>query len=418
MNLFRELAALLLLAPGVLFAQGSYNDFEDPPHQYWQGTPQDAATALHARWMKGESEFPRDDPKAFLAAYLKELGIAEATQTLVFSRTSFQRDIISASNPRAIYFNDETYLGYIPGGRIEVMGTDPVRGGIFYIFDPPRPEKPRPELERKRACLGCHAGSPTNFLPGLMVNSVLANALGRSLGDAPPRFPGHFGGTRDRWGGWFVTEAGPSLEHLGNRIHTKEAGTLSSERVAKLEERFDPKQYLAGSKSAAASLLLLDHQIGAANRLMEANYRLRTALHRVGGDAPLEKRAIPEEAKEMADEQAERLVSYFLFKDEEPLPEGALQPDPAFAGAFRGKAPSDWAGRSLKQLNLQTRLLQHRCSYMIHSSTFRALPDSFRRMVLARLRSVLVDPPREYAYLLAEERGVIASILAATCPDW
>ena len=37
-------------------------------------------------------------------------------------------------NPRAIYFSDDIYLGYVPGGQIEVIGIDPkLRSNPIYL---------------------------------------------------------------------------------------------------------------------------------------------------------------------------------------------------------------------------------------------------------------------------------------------
>jgi hypothetical protein len=49
---------------------------------------------------------------------------------LVFSVTSLQKEIISPRRPRSLYFNDDTYVAYVPGGKIEVISLDPELGGI------------------------------------------------------------------------------------------------------------------------------------------------------------------------------------------------------------------------------------------------------------------------------------------------
>lgn len=161
---------------------------------------------------------PGGDALEFLKAYLRELRVPEASQTLVFSKTAFQRQWVHASSPRAIYFNQDVTVGYIPGGRIEVAAVDPVLGGIFYIFDAPKAVDELPKFERPVRCLGCHAGSFTSFLPGLMTNSVHTQVDGRALDAAPAHFSGHAAPLADRWGGWMVTGEMPGLSHLGNRV--------------------------------------------------------------------------------------------------------------------------------------------------------------------------------------------------------
>lgn len=43
---------------------------------------------------------------------------------LVFSKTSLQINPISPSNPRALYFSANAYVGWVPGGMIEAIVFD------------------------------------------------------------------------------------------------------------------------------------------------------------------------------------------------------------------------------------------------------------------------------------------------------
>src|SRR5690242_11700565 len=51
----------------------------------------------------------------YLRSLLQNLNINPDTQVLVFSKTSFQSDRISPRNPRAVYFNDDVSVGFVPG---------------------------------------------------------------------------------------------------------------------------------------------------------------------------------------------------------------------------------------------------------------------------------------------------------------
>ena len=62
-----------------------------------------------------------------------------------------------------------------------------------------------------------------------------------------------------------------------------------------------------------------------------------------------------------------------------------------FASSFSGSGPRDRKGRSLRELDLQTRLFKYRCSYMIYSPAFDALPSAAKGAVLARLREVITE---------------------------
>ena len=55
---------------------------------------------------------------------------------LVFSQTSLQRRAINPRNPRAIFYNDDVYIGYIPDApMMEISAVDPKLGGVFYSLD-------------------------------------------------------------------------------------------------------------------------------------------------------------------------------------------------------------------------------------------------------------------------------------------
>jgi len=77
-----------------------------------------------------------------------------------------------------------------------------------------------------------------------------------------------------------------------------------------------------------------------------------------------------------------------LFVDEAALL-SPVQGVTRFARAFAERGPRDRLGRSLRELDLQTRLFRYRCSYMIYSPAFEALPDPIRTAVYGRMREVL-----------------------------
>lgn len=54
---------------------------------------------------------------------LEHLKIPRESQVLVFSKTSLQIQHISPNNPRAIYFNDDTYVGSVPNGEVIEVST-------------------------------------------------------------------------------------------------------------------------------------------------------------------------------------------------------------------------------------------------------------------------------------------------------
>ena len=78
------------------------------------------------------------------ASVLEALDVPVSSQGLVFSKTSLQVDRIGPWAPRALYFNDEVYLGWVQGGPImEVASVDPKLGTVFYSL-PQDPEAKPP----------------------------------------------------------------------------------------------------------------------------------------------------------------------------------------------------------------------------------------------------------------------------------
>jgi len=120
------------------------------------------------------------------------------------------------------------------------------------------------------------------------------------------------------------------------------------------------------------------------------------------------------------DEQARELTRYLLFADEAALPPGGISPDPEFKSAFLERRRTTSAGLSLKDLDLKGRLFQHRCSYMIYSPLFQALPAVLKGRVADRMQQALKDRggDREFDYLPLAEKRDIRGILKATLPEF
>lgn len=310
-------ACLLLLPFSALLHAQTWNDFEIPPHNYWKVPPQDPATLLHRKLEAKKMKLAADaDPKTFLRAYLEALKVPVSSQVLVFSKSSLQRTFVHGHNPRAMYFNEDTYVGWMPGGLIEVTGIDPVLGGVFYIFEVPDKRETLPVFERRERCMDCHAGGPTSFLPGLMVRSLFTGEDGRTFGEAGEHNGGHHTPFATRWGGWFVTGAPAEMKHLANVFTSRTREALSAGDIAKV---MPAGTHLAPGSDVLA-MLLHDHQCKAVNTFMEANYRVRTALHKARGARPVAGRRIPPGDLEMAREQAAKVTRFLLFTDEVALP--------------------------------------------------------------------------------------------------
>lgn len=401
------LCAAVALASDVAAPVQSFRDFEAPPHNYKTRQPRDRFT-LRMEGLQSDPRLDRSSEKAFLTSFLKILEIPVSSQLLVFSTTSLQLRFISPSNPRAIYFSEDIYVGYIPGGRLEIVGIDPEIGAVFYIFDIPR-SADSIRYERSERCMNCHAGEDTGYVPGLVAKSVVPGPSGGSLDAFRVAQTGHGIPLSDRFGGWHVTGKFNLTNHWGNLTGRLVGGTLQTFPNMP-GSRFDFGKYPVNTSDILAHLLH-EHQVGFVNRAIEAGYRVRTALFLSDG------KLTPGQSKEL-EEQARILTRYLLFADEAPLPPGGIKPDSAFQADFLANRRRNADGVSLKDLDLETRLFKNRCSYMIYSPAFQGLPSVLKMRVYELLkRALTTNADREYAYLSAPEKLAIRNVLKSTVED-
>jgi hypothetical protein len=237
-----------------------------------------------------------------------------------------------------------------------------------------------------------------------MPNGQTAPRFGNSVSDHRSPF-------EERWAGWYVTGAPASFTHLGNalladRDHPENLVTPETVSVTSLESRFDARAYLSPYSDVAA-LLTFNHQMHAMNLLTRIGWEARLAAGRPQ----------PDRAR-LFGAMATELVDYLLFVDETPLP-SAVKARSGFVETFATLGPADRRGRSLRQLDLETRLLRYPCSYMIYSPAFDALPAEAKDAIYRRLWQVLAgdaQAPR-YERLSAHDRQAVIEILRDTKRD-
>jgi hypothetical protein len=104
-----------------------------------------------------------------------------------------------------------------------------------------------------------------------------------------------------------------------------------------------------------------------------------------------------------------------LFADEAPIP-GTVAGASGFAAVFAAAGKKDAAGRSLRTLRLNGRLMEYPLSYMIDSPMFAALPAAAREAVLSRIRKVLRDgdPAPKFAHLTPAVRKSVLAVFEGT----
>jgi hypothetical protein len=363
----------------------------------------DPVSRLDRRLSSGEVTLTSDPTSGYLRAVLDALQVPAESQLLVYSKTSFQAPRIGPDNPRAIYFNDTVSVGWVRGGDVlEFASHDPSQGTIFYTLDQ---RSPTPRFTRQAICVQCHTWEATLDVPGTFVGSVVPAADGSVL-YVPAYSIDHRTPFELRWGGWFVTGGHELPHHLGNaRVTTggtiEDTVTPATVHVTSLDGRFDPAGY-PSQQSDVVALLVIEHQARMLNLITRAGWEAR-----VGADAgrPL-------------DTVINELVDYLLFVDERPLP-GHVQGPSAFARTFAARGPRDSRGRSLRELDLRTRLMRYPCSYVIYSEPFDALPDVAKQAIYRRLWAVLAGSVTEARYerLSADDRRAVLEILRDTKPD-
>src|SRR4029078_4484292 len=115
-----------------------------------------AAEDLARKEEAGKVVLKYDEAHGYLRSVLNELKVPISSQTLVFSKSSFQLSQISPEAPRAIYFNDDTYVGWVNHGQfIEIATVDPKIGPVFYTID--QEYDPYPTITKEtEQCTVCH----------------------------------------------------------------------------------------------------------------------------------------------------------------------------------------------------------------------------------------------------------------------
>lgn len=416
---------ILLALATTAFAQS--NEFEQPPISYSDSTPHDPIAQMQERLNKRELKFDGDE-KETVAQVLKALNLSQKTQVVLFSKTSVQRVRISPQNPRAFYFNDETYIGYVPGGLIEGAAIDPQLGPIFYAFDPTeRSNRQVQRFRRDQNCLSCHAANFTRDIPGVFVRSVYAEATGSPIFSAGSEVVDYTTPIEQRWGGWYVTGRHGSARHRGNAFAHDDGKevTLDIERGAnldKLDQFYDTKLHLEGTSDIGA-LMVLEHQVAFQQTLTRANYESRRMLHYQHGLQESFKEPITDvpsydSVKSVFANNAQAVLDVLLYKDEAKLPDGGIKGSAEFVKAYQDGGRRTKDGRSLRDLDFKTRIARYRCTHLIYTDQFQKLPKPLYAQIVDRLGHILTDPQPEkrYAYLADDERKAIASILQETLP--
>jgi hypothetical protein len=402
--MFRWLTIVAVVAAAGAQAQldGSLISLEHSAIGYRTQPLRNPVADLQQRVTQGTTELAFDARPGigYLPAVLRELRVPLESQLLVYSKTSLQQRLIAPQRPRAIYFNDELAVGSVQDGLIEIAVQDAKQGAVFYTLERVAGE---PRLERQGSCLGCHYAHATLGVPGFFARSVPTAVDGQLLPWLGNAIVDHSTPLAERWGGWHVTGDVGSQAHYGNAlIEDNRAPALPPLPLGAPQQLPSPlaASYLTPYSDVVAHLVF-EHQLEAMNVLTRLGWEYRVAAADGRTSTDLER-------------SIEDAVDYLLFVDEAKIER--IEGTSGFAERFSALGPSDGRGRSLRQLQLDGRLMRYPLSYMIYSSAFDGLPQEARDATYRRLSAVLSGSVGDarYAHLVAADREAIVEILLAT----
>ena len=307
-------------------------------------------------------------------------------------------------------------MGWVPSApAIEISTATPSGGASFYTL-PQRPAFPPRLVPDNGSCLQCHESHRTLGVPGHLTRSVYPAP------DGLPHFRhgtvnvDHTTNVSERWGGWFVTGR-VGVAHRGNAIGPDDqfdafaSGSLSRPP----SNFFDATKYLTPHSDVVAHLVLA-HQTRVHNAIARAAIEARAALayqeemERLFGDTSESVRA---SVRRRIERPAEALVRDLLMAGEAPL-RGVSGGGSGFSEEFQRRGARDESGRSLRDLELGSRLFRYPCSYLINSTAFARLPVRVRNYVWQRIAEVLSgrDASPAFEHLDADDRQALSELLS------
>lgn len=416
------IAAILLAGVCAITASA---DHEQAPINYSKATPDNCIHALQQSIDAGKAKLQYTEDRGYLKSVLDALDVPLSSQVLVFSKTSLQRSRIGPKTPRAIYFNDDVYIGYCHRGDVlEISVADTKLGTVFYTLEQ-RPEETPRFVRQNDNCLICHGSSTTHGYPGHVVRSVLTDWSGMpalSLGSTKVTTSTPFS---ERWGGWYVTGKSGDQQHRGNlvlesRFDRPPFDFKKGTNLTDLRDKFFVKNYLSPHSDLVA-LMVLSHQAEMHNRLTQANFETRKALFAQEElDRLLERpsTSLSSTTRSRIKSVCEPLVETMLFMKEAKLT-APIEGTSTFATEFAQRQPRDRQGRSLREMDLKTRLFRYPCSYLIYSDSFQKLPQPAKDYVYERLWELTspryISPENEH--ITITDRQTIREILRETISD-
>ena len=237
--------------------------------------------------------------------------------------------------------------------------------------------------------------------------------------------------TRNDGAGWMVTGKGQeNIKHLANAIAERGPDGLTLNRKTEGHAASDlsvffPSDIHLTEGSDILAMLAHDHQVSAHYQLNEAQYRVRQGLFDSKQDLKSGREAlvfVPSDDWKGIDKSITKLLRYLLFADE-PALTNPIQGHGAYLADFQANKRLSSNGDSLKDLDLKTRLLKNRLSWMVYSRAFEGLPRALKEEFYHRLWKILTEPGgvEGFDHLEKDEKARIREILVETkkgLPDY
>lgn len=420
MNTLIKIAALLPLVAAL--SAPARDVFEEAPIHYSDTPGDNPITRLQTELDGGDAQLKHDAEFGYLPSLLKLLDVPVSSQLLVFSKTSLQISHISPATPRAIYFNDDVYIGTVQHGEVlEISAADPKLGTAFYTLSQQAGTKPA-FVRQRHDCLRCHATGMTRNVPGHIVRSVFAGADGQPIFKAGSQTTDQNTPIEQRWGGWYITGTHGAARHRGNVIaeeteYDAEIDVEAGANLTHLPGRVDPEDYLTPHSDIVA-MMVLEHQTRLHNLMTQGSFSVRMALHRQAiSDRIFDRNPsnLTESTRRIIKSYGDKIVDYMIFAEEVEL-DDPVTGTSAFADEFEAMGPRDASGRSLRELDLDERLFNYPLSFLIYAPQFDGLPEPLKEYVYQRLWNILTgeEPTPDLLHLTKRKCRAVIEIVADT----
>jgi hypothetical protein len=304
-------------------------------------------------------------------------------------------------------------VGFVPGSStLEIGAMDPDLGPVFFDFAQ-SPQAEQPFKQETSRCLRCHDtySMTGGGVPRFMLQSVLAGTDGGIVSHEISEITDTSTPFARRFGGWYVTGTHGDMQTMANYVISS-ADMIRQPDFAKNGNQTSLDAYVnldayVRPTSDIVALLVLEHQVEVQNAITRLNYDSRMLLdaNPQAGDAELDPLIRP--------------LLDSLFMAHEAVLTDKVEGTSGFREYFEQQGPRDAQGRSLRELDLESRTFRLPLSYLIYSDAIKALPDPVRTRLFAQVRAVLQqeDGAVEYPHINADQRAAIVGILQSTLPE-